>query len=143
MNIELLLIIIPLMILSLVSTAAIIYFIILYIKSNKESKKNKNPIRGDIEYTNLALSIVDDTIKQEIAYKMRNNIFLNERYDIKKFDIDLEDVIKAVYNNFSSSFYTDPLMVIKPDALMNYIIKKTSMTFLETIMTYNNNMRSV
>lgn len=143
MNIELLLIIIPLMILSLVSTAAIIYFIILYIKTNKESKKNNNPIRGDIEYTNLALSIVDDTIKQEIAYKMRNNIFLNERYDIKKFDIDLEDVIKAVYNNFSSSFYTDPLMVIKPDALMNYIIKKTSMTFLETIMTYNNNMRSV
>lgn len=143
MNIELLLVIIPLMILSLVSTAAIIYFVILYIKTNKENKKMKNPVRGDIEYTNLALSIVDDTIKQEIAYKMRNNIFLNERYDIKKFDIDLEDVIKAVYNNFSSSFYTDPLMVIKPDALMNYIIKKTSMTFLETIMTYNNNMRSV
>ena len=141
-SIEYLFLLIPIIILVLISCSAIIYFLIIYKKSLDRFNAINTPTQS-VEYTNLSLSMIDDIIKQEISYKLRNNIYLNEKYDIKQLDVDLKEIIESVYVSFNSSFYTNPSLVINSAAVMNYIIKKTSIVFLDTVMTYNNSLRSV
>lgn len=141
-SIEYLFLLIPIIILVLISCIAIIYFLITYKKSLDRFNAINTPTQS-VEYTNLSLSMIDDIIKQEISYKLRNNIYLNEKYDIKQLDVDLKEIIESVYASFNSSFYTNPSLVINSAAVMNYIIKKTSIVFLDTVMTYNNSLRSV
>lgn len=141
-SIEYLFLLIPIIILVLISCSAIIYFLITYKKSLDRFNAINTPTQS-VEYTNLSLSMIDDIIKQEISYKLRNNIYLNEKYDIKQLDVDLKEIIESVYVSFNSSFYTNPTLVINSAAVMNYIIKKTSIVFLDTVMTYNNSLRSV
>lgn len=141
-SIEYLFLLIPIIILVLISCIAIIYFLITYKKSLDRFNAINTPTQS-VEYTNLSLSMIDDMIKQEISYKLRNNIYLNEKYDIKQLDVDLKEIIESVYVSFNSSFYTNPTLVINSAAVMNYIIKKTSIVFLDTVMTYNNSLRSV
>lgn len=102
---------------------------------------NKIEIDNEIKrvsYNNELLNSINHIIQLEIVNKVKLAYMLNEKYTVRNFDRDIEEISIKVFNAFKDDIFINDKNILKNNYIFHYIVNQTILIYFEFVKTDDN-----
>ena len=116
----------------------------LTIENREKLNLNTTPsltIDRRIDITNAIFDLIAFMIANEIYSVFKPYQTLGTPYQINKFDEDLTNISKTVFEGLKVDLFTDPNILVTKEYLMAYITKRTTSMLLDNMIMHNLQIR--